>query len=113
MQRITPPRRERRFMTSWGAPLKRVYAPTDLPPAVLARTSASRKAAVHSRRHSSDDVPGTVLDHAAEYAGFGSATETNKRYGFPFSTRGKPGFWWPSTSRPRWAMTPSAPIAAR
>ena len=41
-----------------------------------------------------------------QYAGFGSATETNRRFRYLLA-QGQTGLPWPSTCRPRWATTPT------
>src|SRR5262249_39975220 len=69
--------RPKEFKTSWGEPLKPVYGPPD---AAAAELGAPREfpftRGVHSEMHRKR------LWTMRQYAGFGSAVETNKRYRF-------------------------------
>ena len=69
------------FQTSWGTPVQRVYGPTDVPDdALAARLGAPGEPpytrGVHPTMHRGR------LWTMRQYAGFGSAPETNKRYRF-------------------------------
>src|SRR5262249_16817279 len=69
--------RPKEFKTSWGAPLKPVYGPQDASGADLGAPGAVRfTRGVHPEMHRKR--PWTMR----QYAGFGSAVETNKRYRF-------------------------------
>ena len=67
--------------TSWGSPLKPVYGPADVPAERLASDLAAPgefpfTRGVHPEMHRKR------LWTMRQYAGFGSAVETNKRYRF-------------------------------
>src|SRR4029077_12349704 len=71
----------REFKSSWGAPLKPVYGPADAPPECLAADLGAPgefpfTRGVHPEMHRKR------LWTMRQYAGFGSAVETNKRYRF-------------------------------
>jgi methylmalonyl-CoA mutase N-terminal domain/subunit len=71
----------REFRTSWGAPLKPVYGPADAPAERLAEDLGAPgefpfTRGVHPEMHR------RRLWTMRQYAGFGSAVETNKRYRF-------------------------------
>jgi len=69
--------RPKEFKTSWGAPLKPVYGPQDAPPSDLgAPGEFPFTRGVHPEMHRKR------LWTMRQYAGFGSAVETNKRYRF-------------------------------
>jgi len=69
--------RPKELKTSWGEPLKPVYGPTDAPPAELgAPGDFPFTRGVHPEMHRKR------LWTMRQYAGFGSAVETNKRYRF-------------------------------
>ena len=69
--------RPKEFKTSWGEPLKPVYGPTDAPAAELgAPGEFPFTRGVHPEMHRKR------LWTMRQYAGFGSAVETNKRYRF-------------------------------
>jgi methylmalonyl-CoA mutase N-terminal domain/subunit len=73
-------RRPGLFRTSWGTPLEPVYGPQDLPPA-LAETAGAPGAFPFTRGLHPDMYRGRLWT-MRQYAGFGSAAETNKRYRF-------------------------------
>src|SRR3989440_7353270 len=71
----------REFKTSWGSPLKPVYGPADAPAERLAADLGAPgefpfTRGVHAEMHR------RRLWTMRQYAGFGSAAETNKRYRF-------------------------------
>jgi methylmalonyl-CoA mutase N-terminal domain/subunit len=73
--------RPKEFKTSWGAPLKPVYGPQDAPAEGLASELGAPgefpfTRGVHPEMHRKR------LWTMRQYAGFGSAVETNKRYRF-------------------------------
>ncbi|PYM93926.1 MAG: methylmalonyl-CoA mutase [Candidatus Rokuibacteriota bacterium] len=72
---------KREFKSSWGSPLKPVYGPADAPPERLAADLGAPgefpfTRGVHPEMHRKR------LWTMRQYAGFGSAVETNKRYRF-------------------------------
>jgi methylmalonyl-CoA mutase N-terminal domain/subunit len=72
---------DREFETSWGTPLKSVYGPADVPAERLAEDLGAPgefpfTRGVHPEMHR------RRLWTMRQYAGFGSAVETNKRYRF-------------------------------
>ncbi len=72
---------KREFKSSWGAPLKPVYGPADAPAERLAADLGAPgefpfTRGVHAEMHRKR------LWTMRQYAGFGSAVETNKRYRF-------------------------------
>src|SRR5882762_8441026 len=72
---------KREFKSSWGTPLKPVYGPADAPPERLAADLGAPgefpfTRGVHAEMHRKR------LWTMRQYAGFGSAVETNKRYRF-------------------------------
>src|SRR5215475_1296516 len=69
--------RPKEFKTSWGAPLQPVYGPQDVPPGDLGEPGEFPfTRGVHPEMHRKR------LWTMRQYAGFGSAVETNKRYRF-------------------------------
>ena len=73
--------RPKEFKTSWGEPLKPVYGPQDAPADRLASELGAPgefpfTRGVHPEMHRKR------LWTMRQYAGFGSAVETNKRYRF-------------------------------
>ncbi len=70
--------RSREFRTSWGAERRPVYGPADAPPDAAAETPGRYPftRGVHESMYRSR------LWTMRQYAGFGSAAETNKRYRF-------------------------------
>jgi methylmalonyl-CoA mutase N-terminal domain/subunit len=67
--------------TSWGAPLKPVYGPDDLPPDALGAALGAPGQFPFTRGIHAE-MYRTRLWTMRQYAGFGSAAETNKRYRF-------------------------------
>jgi methylmalonyl-CoA mutase N-terminal domain/subunit len=103
---VSPEERKPEFPTSWGAPKRRVYGPADLPPAVGAEAPG--------------EFPFTRGVHPAmyrlrlwtmrQYAGFGSAAETNKRYRFLLD-QGQTGLSVAFDLPTQMGYDPDAPIA--
>jgi methylmalonyl-CoA mutase N-terminal domain/subunit len=69
------------FTTSWGAPLKVVYGPQDLPPGRLDQELGAPGQYPYTRGIHPTMYRGRLWT-MRQYAGFGSAAETNKRYRF-------------------------------
>jgi methylmalonyl-CoA mutase, N-terminal domain len=72
---------DREFKTSWGAPLKPVYGPEDVPAERLAR-DLGKPGEFPFTRGVHPEMHRKRLWTMRQYAGFGSAAETNKRYRF-------------------------------
>ncbi|MBI4592613.1 MAG: methylmalonyl-CoA mutase [Candidatus Rokubacteria bacterium] len=72
--------RTQRFTTSWGAPLPPVYGPADLPERLGERLEAPGQFPFTRGIHPT--MYRGRLWTMRQYAGFGSAAETNKRYRF-------------------------------
>jgi methylmalonyl-CoA mutase N-terminal domain/subunit len=70
--------RQALFQTSWGAPLKRVYGPGDLPDDTVDRLGEPGQPPFTRGVHPT--MYRGRLWTMRQYAGFGSAAETNKRY---------------------------------
>jgi methylmalonyl-CoA mutase N-terminal domain/subunit len=68
------------FQTSWGTPVQGVYGPADVPPDLGGRLGAP--GAVPFTRGVHPTMYRGRLWTMRQYAGFGSAPETNKRYRF-------------------------------
>jgi methylmalonyl-CoA mutase N-terminal domain/subunit len=71
--------RKPEFKTTWGAERRRVYGPGDVPPEAAAEAAPGQypfTRGIHESGHRSR------LWTMRQYAGFGSAAETNKRYRF-------------------------------
>ena len=71
--------RKPEFKTTWGAERRRVYGPGDVPPEATAEAAPGQypfTRGIHESGHRSR------LWTMRQYAGFGSAAETNKRYRF-------------------------------
>ena len=71
--------RKPEFTTSWGAPRPRVYGPADLPADV---TAGDVPGAFPFTRGVHPGMYRSRLWTMRQYAGFGTAVETNKRYRF-------------------------------
>jgi methylmalonyl-CoA mutase, N-terminal domain len=104
---VTDPARE--FKTSWGAPLKPVYGPEDAPAERLAEDLGAPGAfpftrGVHPEMHR------RRLWTMRQYAGFGSAVETNKRYRFLLE-QGQTGLSVAFDLPTQMGYDPDAPIA--
>jgi methylmalonyl-CoA mutase N-terminal domain/subunit len=96
--------RERQPQTSWGEPVKRVYGPDDAPapappPGEFPYTRGVHPAGYRSR-----------LWTMRQYAGFGSAAETNKRYRFLLD-QGQTGLSVAFDLPTQMGHDPDAPIA--
>ncbi|HXG02207.1 MAG TPA: methylmalonyl-CoA mutase family protein [Candidatus Binatia bacterium] len=75
---MSPAERKRLFQTSWGAPLPPAFGPEDLPPDLGERLAAPGE--FPFTRGIRPEMYRTRLWTMRQYAGFGSAAETNKRY---------------------------------
>jgi methylmalonyl-CoA mutase N-terminal domain/subunit len=73
-----PKERDAPFTTSWGTPVARVYGPADVPgrEPIEAPGAYPFTRGIHPTGHRGR------LWTMRQYAGFGSAAETNKRYRF-------------------------------
>jgi methylmalonyl-CoA mutase N-terminal domain/subunit len=103
---MSAPERKREFTTSWGAPRPRVYGARDLPadladeaPGQYPFTRGVHEAGYRSR-----------LWTMRQYAGFGSAVETNKRYRFLLD-QGQTGLSVAFDLPTQMGHDPDAPIA--
>jgi methylmalonyl-CoA mutase, N-terminal domain len=76
-----PRERSGPFTTSWGTPLKPVYGPADVPPERLAGDLGGPGEFPFTRGIHPTMYRGRLWT-MRQYAGFGSAAETNKRYRF-------------------------------
>jgi methylmalonyl-CoA mutase N-terminal domain/subunit len=76
-----PPERSGPFTTSWGAPLGPVYGPGDIPPGGVKDDLGSPGEFPFTRGIHPTMYRGRLWT-MRQYAGFGSAAETNKRYRF-------------------------------
>jgi methylmalonyl-CoA mutase N-terminal domain/subunit len=102
-------RRERKaeFTTSWGTPRQRVYGPADVPPDGVAAETPGQypfTRGVHEAMYRSR------LWTMRQYAGFGSAAETNKRYRFLLD-QGQTGLSVAFDLPTQMGHDPDAPIA--
>jgi methylmalonyl-CoA mutase N-terminal domain/subunit len=101
-------RRERResFTTSWGAPLQRVYGPGDVPPLLTpdAPGEPPFTRGIHPTMYRER------LWTMRQYAGFGSAAETNKRYRYLLE-QGQTGLSVAFDLPTQMGYDPDAPIA--
>ena len=98
--------RKPEFTTSWGAPRERVYGPGDVPPDAGAETPGHYPftRGVHEAGYRSR------LWTMRQYAGFGSAAETNKRYRFLLD-QGQTGLSVAFDLPTQMGHDPDAPIA--
>jgi methylmalonyl-CoA mutase, N-terminal domain len=104
---VTEPARE--FKTSWGAPIKPVYGPGDAPAERFAEDLGAPGSfpftrGVHAEMHRKR------LWTMRQYAGFGSAVETNKRYRFLLE-QGQTGLSVAFDLPTQMGYDPDAPIA--
>jgi methylmalonyl-CoA mutase N-terminal domain/subunit len=76
---VTPPERRRPFQTSWGAPLPPVFGPADVPAELLGEQLGA-PGEFPFTRGIRPEMYRARLWTMRQYAGFGSAAETNKRY---------------------------------
>ena len=99
--------RKAEFTTSWGAPRQRVYGPADVPSGGAAAEAPGQfpfTRGVHEGGHRSR------LWTMRQYAGFGSAVETNKRYRFLLD-QGQTGLSVAFDLPTQMGHDPDAPIA--
>jgi len=100
---------KREFKSSWGAPLKPVYGPADAPAERLAADLGAPgefpfTRGVHAEMHRKR------LWTMRQYAGFGSAVETNKRYRFLLD-QGQTGLSVAFDLPTQMGYDPDAPVA--
>ncbi|HXL46857.1 MAG TPA: methylmalonyl-CoA mutase family protein, partial [Candidatus Binatia bacterium] len=97
---------EREPETSWGEPVKRVYGPADVPAEGLRETPGEFPftRGIHPSGYRSR------LWTMRQYAGFGSAAETNKRYRFLLD-QGQTGLSVAFDLPTQMGHDPDAPIA--
>jgi methylmalonyl-CoA mutase, N-terminal domain len=99
--------RKPEFTTSWGAPRRRVYGPADAPPAEGPAEAPGQypyTRGVHASMYRAR------LWTMRQYAGFGSAAETNKRYRFLLD-QGQTGLSVAFDLPTQMGHDPDAPIA--
>jgi methylmalonyl-CoA mutase N-terminal domain/subunit len=104
---VSPQERKPAFTTSWGGERRRVYGPADVPPeAAAAETPGDYPftRGIHASGHRSR------LWTMRQYAGFGSAAETNKRYRFLLE-QGQTGLSVAFDLPTQMGHDPDAPIA--
>ncbi|HEX9821686.1 MAG TPA: methylmalonyl-CoA mutase family protein [Methylomirabilota bacterium] len=104
---MSPEERKAAFTTSWGAPRGRVYGPADLPADGAGAEAPGRypfTRGVHEAGYRSR------LWTMRQYAGFGSAAETNKRYRFLLD-QGQTGLSVAFDLPTQMGHDPDAPIA--
>jgi len=103
---VSSQERKPEFTTSWGAPRERVYGPGDVPPDAGAETPGHYPftRGVHEAGYRSR------LWTMRQYAGFGSAAETNKRYRFLLD-QGQTGLSVAFDLPTQMGHDPDAPIA--
>jgi methylmalonyl-CoA mutase N-terminal domain/subunit len=95
------------FTTSWGTPRRRIYGPADVPPdGVTAETPGQYP----FTRGVHDAMYRSRLWTMRQYAGFGSAAETNKRYRFLLD-QGQTGLSVAFDLPTQMGHDPDAPIA--
>jgi methylmalonyl-CoA mutase N-terminal domain/subunit len=99
--------RKPEFTTSWGAPRPRVYGPADLPPDV---TAADTPGEFPFTRGVHPGMYRSRLWTMRQYAGFGTAVETNKRYRFLLE-QGQTGLSVAFDLPTQMGHDPDAPIA--
>jgi methylmalonyl-CoA mutase, N-terminal domain len=104
---MSGPERKREFTTSWGAPRARVYGPADAP-----TDGAATEAPGHYpfTRGVHEAMYRARLWTMRQYAGFGSAAETNKRYRFLLD-QGQTGLSVAFDLPTQMGHDPDAPIA--
>jgi methylmalonyl-CoA mutase, N-terminal domain len=104
---MSGPERKREFTTSWGAPRARVYGPADAP-----ADGAATEAPGHYpfTRGVHEAMYRARLWTMRQYAGFGSAAETNKRYRFLLD-QGQTGLSVAFDLPTQMGHDPDAPIA--
>ncbi len=99
--------RKPEFTTSWGTPRQRVYGPADVPPGAVPAEAPGQypfTRGVHEGMYRSR------LWTMRQYAGFGSAAETNKRYRFLLD-QGQTGLSVAFDLPTQMGHDPDAPIA--
>ena len=99
--------RKPEFTTSWGAPRARVYGPADAP---AGDAPAERPGQYPFTRGVHEGGHRSRLWTMRQYAGFGSATETNKRYRFLLE-QGQTGLSVAFDLPTQMGHDPDAPIA--
>jgi methylmalonyl-CoA mutase, N-terminal domain len=104
---MSGPERKQEFTTSWGAPRARVYGPADVP-----ADGAATEAPGHYpfTRGVHEAMYRARLWTMRQYAGFGSAAETNKRYRFLLD-QGQTGLSVAFDLPTQMGHDPDAPIA--
>jgi methylmalonyl-CoA mutase N-terminal domain/subunit len=104
------PERRRVFSTSWGAPLPPAYAAADVPAAALGEALPPPGQFPFTRGIHPTMYRGRLWT-MRQYAGFGSAVETNKRYRFLLE-QGQTGLSVAFDLPTQMGYDPDAPIAA-
>ncbi len=104
------PERPGLFATSWGAPLKPVYGPADLPAGATGERLGEPGAFPYTRGIHPTMYRGRLWT-MRQYAGFGSAAETNKRYRYLLE-HGQTGLSVAFDLPTQMGYDPDAPIAA-
>ena len=99
--------RKPEFITSWGAPRQRVYGPADVP---ADGTAAETPGQYPFTRGVHEAMYRSRLWTMRQYAGFGSAAETNKRYRFLLD-QGQTGLSVAFDLPTQMGHDPDAPIA--
>jgi methylmalonyl-CoA mutase N-terminal domain/subunit len=103
---VSGPERKREFKTTWGGERRRLYGPADVPPGVADERPGEYPftRGVHASMYRSR------LWTMRQYAGFGSAAETNKRYRFLLE-QGQTGLSVAFDLPTQMGHDPDAPIA--
>ena len=104
---MSGPERKSEFTTSWGTPRARVYGPADVP---AAGGEAEAPGRYPFTRGVHEAMYRARLWTMRQYAGFGSATETNKRYRFLLE-QGQTGLSVAFDLPTQMGHDPDAPIA--
>jgi methylmalonyl-CoA mutase, N-terminal domain len=104
---MSGPERRREFTTSWGAPRARVYGPADVP---AGDTAPEAPGQYPFTRGVHEAMYRARLWTMRQYAGFGSAAETNKRYRFLLD-QGQTGLSVAFDLPTQMGHDPDAPIA--
>jgi len=99
------------FTTSWGSPRQRIYGPADVPPDVPPDGATAEAPGQYPfTRGVHDAMYRSRLWTMRQYAGFGSAAETNKRYRFLLD-QGQTGLSVAFDLPTQMGHDPDAPIA--
>ncbi len=104
---MSGPERQAEFTTSWGTPRRRVYGPDDVPPDGV---TAEAPGQYPFTRGVHEAMYRARLWTMRQYAGFGSAAETNKRYRFLLE-QGQTGLSVAFDLPTQMGHDPDAPIA--